>query len=270
MKTHNHSLFRELPDRDADWTEEQWRSLLDTLVSEKLLTWREVTSLALGSLNPSQVGTSIASKATFQRHFPVRRTWEAVRKWHFSQVGRCVDCNTRLELQADHMVPKEVVQGVGGRFAKVAPAEVLAARLRLAREIDDAFAQELAAVGYSNVPATLLELLREDLLVALAAGHRGSELNAVADRLENMTLRCRRCNVVRRPSHEHGGKTFLTAEAGLMWLLLVKRPATYEEFATYCRAYGLTMANIRFEEAWAMARWLARAGLYSISANSKH
>ena len=32
-----------------------------------------------------------------------------------------------------------------------------------------------------------------------------------ADYIENMTLRCRRCNVIRRPSHEFGGLTFLTA-----------------------------------------------------------
>jgi len=268
--THNHSVFREFPTSDAEWTEQQWRGLLDTLIAEEIITWREVTSLALGSLNPSQVGTSLASNANFQRHFPARKTWEAVRRWHFAQVGRCADCSTRLELQADHMVPKEVVQGVGAKFAHVTAVHIAADRPRFAREIDAAFASELAAVGYLNVPAPLLALLRDDLLVAVGAGHRDKQLNAVADRLENMTFRCRRCNVVRRPSHEQGGKTFLTAEAGLMWLLFVKRPATYESFATLCRGYGLTMANIRFEEAWAMARWLARTGLYTISTQSKH
>ena len=59
---------------------------------------------------------------------------------------------------------------------------------------------------------------------------RGDE----ADRLENMTLRCRRCNVIRRPSHKQGGKTFLTAEAALMWILFIKRPRTYQLFETLC------------------------------------
>ena len=71
-----------------------------------------------------------------------------------------------------------------------------------------------------------------------------------------MLLRCRRCNVVRRPSHTQGGLTFLTAEAALMWILLIKRPRTYQEFEGMCRDYGMTMANIRFQEAWAMAHWL--------------
>lgn len=163
---------------------------------------KEIAALALGHLNPSQVGTSIATKKSFQRHYPPRKCWQAVRQWHFEQSGRCADCGTRLELQADHIAPKE-------------------------------------------------------------------ELGEEADRLDNMTLRCRRCNVIRRPSHKHGGKTYLTAETALMWILLVRRPSTYQEFERMCRDYGMTMANIRFQEAWAMARWLARDGHYNISPESK-
>jgi len=126
----------------------------------------------------------------------------AVIQWHFKQTGKCADCGTRLELQADHVITREA---------------------------------------------------------------KGDD----ADRLENMTLRCRRCNVIRRPSHKHGGKTFLTAEAALMWILFVKRPGTYQEFESMCREYGMTMANIRFQEAWAMAHWLSREGRYSIDRNSE-
>jgi hypothetical protein len=84
-----------------------------------------------------------------------------------------------------------------------------------------------------------------------------------------MTLRCRRCNVIRRPSHKQGGKTFLTAEAALMWILFVRRPRTYQRFEHLCREYGMTMANIRFQEAWAMAHWLQREGRYTIDKRSK-
>ena len=168
-----------------------------------LISDREVTALVLGHLNPSQVGTSVASKKSFQRHYPPRKTWQAVRAWHFEQSGKCADCGTRLELQADHVVPKE-------------------------------------------------------------------QIGESADDLANMTLRCRRCSVVRRPSHKLGGLTFLTAEAALMWLLFTKRPKTYQEYEALCRSYGLTMANIRFQEAWAMARWLEREGLYKISPDSVH
>ena len=53
--------------------------LLDYLVDNSLVTYREIASLVLGHLNPSQVGTSVASKKTFQSHYPKGKCWEAVR-----------------------------------------------------------------------------------------------------------------------------------------------------------------------------------------------
>lgn len=50
------------PTAGADWTDEDWQRLLQTLISDGIVSWREVTSTVLGSINPSQVGTSIASK----------------------------------------------------------------------------------------------------------------------------------------------------------------------------------------------------------------
>jgi hypothetical protein len=189
------------PSDDRDWSESDWAKLLEILISEKLVTMQEITSLVLGHLNPSQVGTSIASKKTFQSNYPPKKTMQAVYKWHNEQSGTCADCGTRLELQADHVIPRETL---------------------------------------------------------------GDE----ADKLENMTLRCRRCNVVKRPSHTQGGKTFLTAESALMWILFTKRPKTYQEYESLCRSYGMTMANVRFHEAWAMAHWLNRIGMYEIDPSS--
>jgi len=85
---------------------------------------------------------------------------------------------------------------------------------------------------------------------------------ADADRLDNLQLLCRRCNVVKRESHVLGGLSFATAQAALMWILLVERPPTREAFHELCRAHGLTMANIRFDEAWAMAVWLEKAAMF--------
>lgn len=200
--TTDYEIIQSFPELDRDWTDSQWKYLLDYLVDNGLVTYREIASLVLGHLNPSQVGTSVASKKTFQAHYPKRKCWEAVREWHFNQTGRCADCGTRLELQADHIIPRE-------------------------------------------------------------------ELGDEADTVENLTLRCRRCNVIKRPSHKLGGQTFLTAEAALMWILFTKKPSTYQEFARLCREYGLTMASVRFEEAWAMAKWLERGGQYYISPESK-
>ena len=115
-----------------------------------------------------------------------------VMDWAYRQTGRCEDCGSRLELQADHKRGRE-------KF--------------------------------------------EDPLDA--------------DFIENMTLRCRRCNVIRRPSHNYGGQTYLTAESALMWILLVIKPRTLLDFIRLCRIYGMTMADIRMQEAWAMAHWLS-------------
>jgi len=194
-------LFADYPEFDSEWTEEHWVNLLQYLVSRGHISFREIASAALGQLNPSQVGTSVASKRTFQAGFPKRGVWAAVRRWHFEQSGRCADCGTMLQLQADHIETRQ-------------------------------------------------------------------DLGDAADQLTNLTLRCRRCNVVRRPSHKKGGLTFLTTESALMWILFTRRPTTYQEYEGLCRAYGLTMSSIRFQEAWARARWLAKEGQYTISPDS--
>jgi hypothetical protein len=83
-----------------------------------------------------------------------------------------------------------------------------------------------------------------------------------ADTLDNLQLLCKRCNVIKRPSHDLGGISFAPAQSVLIWILLTSRPQTKEEFSRLCRAHGLTMASIRFDEAWAFAEWLKREERY--------
>jgi len=193
---------REVPDQaipefglhDRTWSEDQWLGLLQTLVESGVGSWKDITALVLGHLNPSQVGTSLASSEGFKRRYGKGNTMKIVMEWVYQQTGRCADCGSRLELQADH---------IQGRESFTDPLD--------------------------------------------------------ADFIENMILRCRRCNVIRRPSHEFGGLTYLTAEAALMWIMLVIRPRTLADFIRMCRLYGMTMSDIRMQEAWAIAHWLARA-----------
>ena len=189
-------------------------------------------------------------------------------QWHFLQAGVCVDCGTRLELQADHIIPKEIVGEVGRECSE----EGFDDRSELLGAVESRLTEKLAASNYENeVDNELLLAISEGLCDAILEGEIEDEkaFREIADHLENMTLRCRRCNVIRRPSHQQGGKTFLTAEAALMWILLVKKPDTYEKYQKKCRSYGMTMANVRFQEAWAMARWLERIGDYNIDESSK-
>jgi hypothetical protein len=259
------------PENGADWTEEHWHALLEQLIAQGIVNWREVTSTILGSINPSQVGTSIASKKTFQSHFEPRKCWSAVRAWHFMQNGRCADCDTRVDLQADHAIPRELVGGVGVLAWQAFPNIGRQNPVDVVDNIKSKLSELLDRNNYNGIAPELLDSISNDLYAALLA-EKGTydEFANVADRLDNMTLRCRRHNVARRPSHINGGVTFLTAEAGLMWLLFVHRPKNYEGFHDLCRKYGLTMANIRFEEAWAMARWLQHEGLYDIEPTSKY
>lgn len=179
---------------DRNWTEEQWYTLLSDLLMRGAVTWKDVTALVLGELNPPQVGTQVASNKDVQAVYGKGKTWQAVKEWLYQQPGKCANCGSRIGLQADHILPKE---------------------------------------------------------------------NGGSEDLANRQLLCRRCNVVKRPSHKKGGLTFLSAEQALMWLLFVYKPKTYEEYKQLCRKYGLTMADIRFQEAWAMAEWLMKEGEYN-------
>jgi hypothetical protein len=185
--------------QDRTWTNGRWRELLEHLINRGFFTWQDVATLALGQANPPQVGTSIASKETFQANHPKvngKSTMQQVFDWLYEQVGTCVQpgCGTRLDLQADHVAPIE-------------------------EAVDD--------------PAKV-------------------------DGLANLVLRCRRHNVIRRKSHKLGGKTYLTAESALMWILLVIKPRSRIDFIRMCRLYGMSMADVRMYEAWAMAVWLNR------------
>lgn len=183
------------------WTEDQWHQFVERLVTNGVVTWKEVSLAVCGELNPPQVGTAIASNPSFQKHFPPRETMRNVMEWFYRQDGKCAICKTRLFLEADHIRSRQDFRDNG-----------------------------------------------EDPLDA--------------DTLPNLQLLCKRCNVIKRPSHELGGISFAPAQSVLMWVLLELKPQTKDEFYKLCRDHGLTMANIRFDEAWAFAEWLRREGKY--------
>ncbi|WP_435737373.1 HNH endonuclease [Cellulosimicrobium sp. PMB13] len=198
---------------DSTWNEARWREMAEHLVRDGIVTWREITTTILGELNPPQVGTSIASankikfgfKGNHARLHPNESFMPHVMRWFYERSGRCIDCGTRLDLQADH---------IDGRENYADPTE--------------------------------------------------------ADLLSNLELRCRRHNVAKRKSHvARAGRTVLPAQQALMWILFEIRPVTKLDLARLCRIYGMTMAGIRFEEAWAMALWLEREGQYVIARENR-
>ena len=96
-----------LPAKDSDWSEEDWKSFIDYLAGTGLVSYKEICSAVLSALNPPQVGTAIASNKNFQSHYPPRETMKNVMSWFYNRQGVCVDCGPRLELQADHIIPRE-------------------------------------------------------------------------------------------------------------------------------------------------------------------
>lgn len=167
------------------------QNFLDMLVEDNICSYQDILQAILSQLNPPQVGTNTTK--IVKKNYPKRKAWSNVKKWFYAQTGKCEDCGTRLDLQTDHILPKEL----GGE-----------------------------------------------------------------DEIKNFALRCRRCNVAKRPSHKNAGKLPMTTSAMLMWILLTYRPRSYEDYETLCRKYKMTMASIRFQEAWALAEWLITENKY--------
>lgn len=203
---------------DATWQDAEWKTMVERLVADEYVSWKEAAATLLGELNPPQVGTQIASsnegtfgfKANHRSAFPDESLMSHVLEWFYAESGRCVHvkpdgsrCGTRLDLQADHINGRE------------------------------------------NSP----------------------ENPEAVDTLDNMTLRCRRHNVAKRNSHIlNADRTALPAQQALMWILIEIQPRTKFDFGRLCRIYGMTMASVRFDEAWAMAIWREREGRYQIAA----
>ena len=68
INSKNSYFFEKFPPLDIEWSEDQWRALIEWFLDSKMFTARELASLMLGHLNPSQVGTSIASNKSFQKN----------------------------------------------------------------------------------------------------------------------------------------------------------------------------------------------------------
>jgi hypothetical protein len=71
---------------DSTWSEEQWLSLLENLVNAGVGSWKEITALVLGHLNPSQVGTSLASSEGFKRKYGKGNTMTAAADLNFKPI----------------------------------------------------------------------------------------------------------------------------------------------------------------------------------------
>lgn len=184
-----------------EWSGEEWRAFVETLVSDDLVSWEDIAVAVLAELNPPQVGTAVANAV--KHNYPPRETMREVWKWFYAQSGRCEISGKHLFLEADHKIPKEEF-------------------IKSGKDVKD------------------------------------------ADTLDNFQLLTKRENVIKRGSHRLGGISFANAAAVLMYVLLRFKPSTLTAFAKHCREHGLTMSGIRFQEAWAMAIWLARDGRYKI------
>jgi hypothetical protein len=256
-RTHLSDKFRY---KDENWTDEDWRLFLEHLINKRLFSWKNVATLTIGQINPPQVGTSLASAEGFKQRYGKGNTMSAVMEWFYTKGSQCIDCGSWFELQADHIIPKEIICDTGLQLSNAVDQSPTNQRYTL----KEAIRTELNRNRDQNkISERLIDTFADEIVQILSESITETELSKrlayVADHLDNMGMRCRRCNVIRRPSHQFGGNTHLTAESALMWILFSFKPRTFHDYVLMCRLYGMTMADIRMQEGWAMAHWLQRA-----------
>lgn len=92
--------------QDRYWADDDWRDMIEQVVGQRVVSWKEVAVALLAELNPPQSGTAL-TQAGFKENFESTEGGESlmrhVLRWLQSQSGRCVTCGTRLFLEADHV-----------------------------------------------------------------------------------------------------------------------------------------------------------------------
>jgi hypothetical protein len=113
----------------------------------------------------------LASKKSFQRHFPQRKTWENVRRWNLEQDGTCVDCGNRLELQADHVISRQTVAKIGREI--IESGEVLSPENAnaLKEKVGSLFTKEIkGSRDHDKVSDELQQMIGSDVVALLLEG----------------------------------------------------------------------------------------------------
>ena len=82
-----------------------------------------------------------------------------------------------------------------------------------------------------------------------------SNIGDYRDDVSNLQLLCRRCNSRKSKKHMEG-KTSLTQQAMLTYIVLSKKPKTVKEYQTICKRIGIKTTSIRLRESLALLQWM--------------
>jgi len=79
------------------------------LVAKGLVSWPEVASKILQSLQPPQTATHVPQLNGLRTRLPAGARWSPARLWMYAMYGPCPFCGSTMNLTHDHVLPREVL-----------------------------------------------------------------------------------------------------------------------------------------------------------------
>lgn len=151
---------------------------------------------------------------------------------------------------------QEVTELVLGAISPPAVSSRIAGNKHIQAKLESGKAVKTALGWLYNQPPGCMEC---KTLLKLEIDHIKSldESGDDAHHIDNIQILCKRCNCKKRPNYS--SNTYLSNNAGLMWLYFHYEPDTYEEFSFLCKAYGFNKrSSSKFREAWVISIWLKK------------
>jgi len=85
------------------------QALVMDLVAKGLVSWSEVASKILQSLQPPQTATHVPQLNGFRARLPAGKRWPPARLWMYAMYGPCPFCGSTMDLTHDHVLPRELL-----------------------------------------------------------------------------------------------------------------------------------------------------------------
>lgn len=85
------------------------RALVEELVGKGWVSWPEVASKVLQSLQPPQTATHVPQLNGLRARLPARDRWAPARLWMYALYGPCPRCGSTTNLNHDHVLPRELL-----------------------------------------------------------------------------------------------------------------------------------------------------------------
>ena len=85
------------------------QALVLELVAKGLVSWPEIASKILQSLQPPQTATHVPQLNGLRVRLPAGQRWQPARLWMYAMYGPCPSCGSTMNLTHDHVLPRELL-----------------------------------------------------------------------------------------------------------------------------------------------------------------